>query len=131
MVERARERAAREGWANVELEVADASELPFEDGSFSAVCSTLVLSLVPEVHRAVGEAWRVLRPGGRLAALDSASLEGWRRILAPSTNALNRYLAGWRPGPDVAEVVQSLSGRHDAERQPPLGVWVIAWAQKE
>jgi ubiquinone/menaquinone biosynthesis C-methylase UbiE len=131
MLDRARERVAHEGWSNVELEVADATELPFEDESFSAVCSTLALSLVPDLDRAVGEAWRVLRPEGRIAALDSASLHGWRRILAPGTNALNRYVAGWRPGRDVADVVQALSRRHGVQQQPPLGVWMIAWAQKE
>jgi ubiquinone/menaquinone biosynthesis C-methylase UbiE len=131
MLARAGERVARGGWANVELIEGDAAELPFDDQSFDAVCSTLALSIVPDWRRAVAEAWRVLRPGGRLAALDAASLDGWRRILAPSTHAINRYVAGWRPGPDIASDVQALSPTHGMERQPPLGTWMIAWARKE
>jgi ubiquinone/menaquinone biosynthesis C-methylase UbiE len=130
MLDRARKRIARQGWGNVELVEADAADLPFEDESFSAVCSTLALSIVPDWRRGVAEAWRVLKPSGRLAAFDAAPLDGWRRILAPSTHALNRYAAGWRPGPDIAAAIADLSPQHEIARQPPLGVWMIAWAQK-
>jgi ubiquinone/menaquinone biosynthesis C-methylase UbiE len=45
------------------IEVADASQLPFQDGSFDQVFSFIMLHHVVSWERAVGEALRVLRPG--------------------------------------------------------------------
>ncbi len=47
--------------------VAMAAELPFGDESFDAAMSSFVLQLVPNRYRALREAFRVLRSGGRLA----------------------------------------------------------------
>jgi SAM-dependent methyltransferase len=52
-----------------ELQVADAERLPFEDGAFDVVYSWGVLHHTPDTPRAVAEAVRVLRPGGRLCAM--------------------------------------------------------------
>jgi SAM-dependent methyltransferase len=52
----------------VEALVADVEELPFEDASFDCVSACWVLYHAPDVHRAIAECERVLRPGGRLVA---------------------------------------------------------------
>jgi ubiquinone/menaquinone biosynthesis C-methylase UbiE len=49
---------------------APAEDLPFEDGSFDTVVSTLVLCGVDDQGRALREARRVLRPGGQLLFLE-------------------------------------------------------------
>ena len=49
---------------------APAEDLPFEDGSFDTVVSTLVLCGVDDQARSVREIRRVLRPGGRLLFLE-------------------------------------------------------------
>lgn len=49
---------------------APAEDLPFEDGSFDTVVSTLVLCGVDDQARAVREIRRILRPGGRLLFLE-------------------------------------------------------------
>jgi SAM-dependent methyltransferase len=46
--------------------VADVQAVPFADGSFDTVCSCETIEHVPSPRRAVGELFRVLRPGGRL-----------------------------------------------------------------
>lgn len=62
---RATRRAAR---AKVPVEVVngDGMALPFPDASFDTVVTSLVLCTIPEPGRALGEAHRVLRPGGTL-----------------------------------------------------------------
>lgn len=69
MLEVARQRGAALGRA-VDLRLGDAQALPFDDASFDAVVSTLALCTIPDPGRAVAEARRVLRPGGRILLLD-------------------------------------------------------------
>lgn len=54
----------------VELRLGDAHALDFPDGYFDTVVATLFLSTVPDDRQAAAEAWRVLKPGGRLLLLD-------------------------------------------------------------
>ena len=54
---------------------ARAEELPFEEGSFDFVISTLVLCTVDDQARALGEIHRVLKPGGQLIFLEHVRSE--------------------------------------------------------
>ena len=69
-----RRNAALEGVADrVELHTADMRQLPFDDGSFDVVVSSLAIHNVPgagERARALREAARVLKKGGKLAIAD-------------------------------------------------------------
>jgi SAM-dependent methyltransferase len=69
MLAGARRRAAEKGLANMSFEVADMQALPFPEASFDRVTCRLGLMYVPEPPRALAEARRVLRPGGRAAFL--------------------------------------------------------------
>ena len=57
---------ARDLGVEVTLLVADAQALPFAAASFDSVVCTLGLNAIPDDQAAVGEMYRVLRPGGRL-----------------------------------------------------------------
>ena len=48
--------------------VQDATDLPYEDGSFDLVLIANALHVMPEPHKALGEIHRVLKPGGILLA---------------------------------------------------------------
>jgi ubiquinone/menaquinone biosynthesis C-methylase UbiE len=69
MLDIARTRARTLG-RDVDLRVADAEALPFDDGSFDTVVCTLGLCTIPDDRKAVAEARRVLRPGGGLVLLE-------------------------------------------------------------
>lgn len=75
LVDRARIRAQAEGY-DLDLRVADAQELPFEDASFDVVLSVYGVQFVPDHQRAARELLRVCRPGGRIG-LAGPMPEGW------------------------------------------------------
>jgi ubiquinone/menaquinone biosynthesis C-methylase UbiE len=66
LLDSARLRAEAEGHA-IEFRVADAENLPFDDGSFDVVLSTFGVMFTPDQRRAASELLRVVRPGGRIA----------------------------------------------------------------
>jgi ubiquinone/menaquinone biosynthesis C-methylase UbiE len=70
MLAAARAKAAAEGLA-VRFEQGDAEQLPFPSGSFDLAISRHVLWTLPHPEAAIDEWMRVLRPGGRLAVIDS------------------------------------------------------------
>src|SRR5690242_8093633 len=71
----------------------DATDLPFADGEFDVVTSTQVYEYVADMPRALAEAHRVLRPGGRLLVLDT----DWDSIVWACSDAdrMRRVLGAW------------------------------------
>jgi ubiquinone/menaquinone biosynthesis C-methylase UbiE len=65
LLDKGRARAAAEG-LQVDFRIADAEDLPFEDGSFDAVLSTFGAMFTPDHTRPAREMLRVVRDGGRI-----------------------------------------------------------------
>ena len=84
-----RDKLDASGGEAVELVGGAAEELPFADGTFDTVVSTLVLCSVNDQERALQELRRVLRPGGLLlfiehvAAEESSGRYRWQRRVEP------------------------------------------------
>lgn len=91
MLARARARLPLRG-REIILEQGDAQALAVEEASFDVAILNLVLSVVPDGRRCMGEALRALRPGGRIAVFDKFLPEGrapgLRRRLANAVTTL-------------------------------------------
>jgi cyclopropane fatty-acyl-phospholipid synthase-like methyltransferase len=93
--------AALEGVSDrIDIETGDMRALPFSDGSFDVVVSSLAIHNIrsnADRARAVAEAWRVLRPGGRVAIADIRATRRYAETLARlgATDVVRRGL-GWR-----------------------------------
>jgi len=93
MVERARRAAQEGGYQNVDFRVGAMEHLPLDDESVDVIISNCVVNHAPDKVAAFKEAWRVLRPAGRihvadlvtkgrLPPADTSGLEVWAEWLA-------------------------------------------------
>src|SRR3984957_9789044 len=94
MVERARANAETGGFSNVLFHHAMIDNLPLADSSVDCVISNCVLNLAPDKPAVFREIFRVLKPGGRLAASDIALKEELPEAIANSLVAYVGCIAG-------------------------------------
>ena len=90
MLKRAREKLR----PAIQLRQAAGESLPFDDDSFDAVVSTLVLCTVKDVRRTLGEVRRVLRPDGRLVFIEHVRAEGFAGTIQDVIRPAWRYFGG-------------------------------------
>lgn len=100
-LEATRRNADAEGVADrVELHTGDMTALPFEDNSFDVVVSSLAIHNISGSagrEKAINEAARVLRPGGRLVIADIRATRQYQAQLAKlGMNDVARRRLGWR-----------------------------------
>lgn len=81
MIEKARDNAWNGGFENVEFRLGEVEALPVADDTADAIISNCVLNLSSERQRAFEEAFRVLKPGGRLVVSDLLSSVDTPKIL--------------------------------------------------
>src|SRR3990172_3440241 len=94
MVEKARENARKGGYKNVEFRLGEIENLPAADNSVDIVISNCVIVLSPEKKRVFSEAFRVLKPGGRLMFSDIVLLRQLPDFLKNSIEAYIGCVSG-------------------------------------
>jgi ubiquinone/menaquinone biosynthesis C-methylase UbiE len=107
MLRRARRRANDLGF-RVQWQQAQAESLPFADGSFDTVVSTLVLCTVADSARALAETKRVLKPDGTFRFVEHVRADGWfGRVQDLVTPAWRWIGAGCHPNRRTAESIRA------------------------
>jgi len=107
MIERARAGAEKQGLGNVEFHLSTIDRMPLANESADCVISNCVINLAPDKQAVFSEAFRVLKPGGRLAVSDIALKKDLPREVGQELLAYVGCIAGAIP---IAEYVSRLKG---------------------
>ena len=94
MIDRARENARKGNYGNVEFRLGEIENIPAADNSVDVVISNCVINLAPDKGRVFKEAFRVLRPGGRLMISDIVLLKELPDSIKNSIEAYVGCLSG-------------------------------------
>jgi ubiquinone/menaquinone biosynthesis C-methylase UbiE len=94
MVKKAGENAQKGDYTNVEFRLGEIEKLPVEESSIDVVISNCVINLSPEKRKVFEEAFRVLKPGGRLMVSDLVLVKELPAAIKESVEAYVGCLAG-------------------------------------
>jgi arsenite methyltransferase len=94
MLALARENASKAGVANVEFLKGEMEDIPLPEASVDVIISNCVVNLSPDKDAVLAEAFRVLRPGGRLAIADIVTRADLPAVVRESMAAWTGCIAG-------------------------------------
>ena len=94
MLDKSRINAEKGGYKNVEFRSGEIEKLPVEDSSIDVIISNCVINLSPDKETVFKEAYRVLKPGGRLMVSDLVLTKELPDVIKQSVEAYVGCLAG-------------------------------------
>ena len=130
MLNKARDNAARVGAANVEFRLGELEHLPVADGTGDVIISNCVINLVPDKAQVFREAFRVLKPGGRLAIADVVNIKPLPAELASDKALLCGCVAGAAAPAAIEGMAQRgrLHRYHASQVKPESREYIATWA---
>ncbi|MBR9979475.1 MAG: arsenite methyltransferase [Desulfatitalea sp.] len=112
MLSKARTNAAQIGALNVEFRLGEIEHLPVADNSVDVILSNCVINLSPDKPQVYREAFRVLRPGGRLAISDVVATAVLPDALHQEMALLTACIAGAETVPRLEEILRTVGFTH-------------------
>jgi arsenite methyltransferase len=94
MIDKARENARESNYKNVEFRLGEIENLPVADNTADVIISNCVINLSPNKRRVFKEAFRALKPGGRLMVSDIVLLKELPEAIKKSVKAYIGCLSG-------------------------------------
>ncbi len=105
MIDLARRNAGELGVSNVDFRLGDIEALPVEDATVDVIISNCVVNLSTDKEKTLQEAFRVLRPGGRLRISDMV----WRETRPEGANSVEEWAGCVAGAVTIPEFVASLA----------------------
>jgi len=106
MIDQARKNARKGEYENVEFRLGEIENLPVADNTGDIIISNCVINLAPDKRRVFKEAFRVMKPGGRLMVSDIVLLQDLPEAVKNSVAAYVSCLAGATMKKDYLEAVK-------------------------
>jgi ubiquinone/menaquinone biosynthesis C-methylase UbiE len=129
MLAKARDNAARIGAVNVEFRLGELEHLPVADNTADVILSNCVINLVPDKAQVFRDAFRALKPGGRLAISDVINTAPLSDVLKGDADLICGCVVGAAPV-DQVESWLAAAGFHQIQVtiKPESRELIASWA---
>jgi SAM-dependent methyltransferase len=129
MIAKARRNAANGGYENVEFRIGEIEHLPLANASVDVIISNCVINLSPDKRSVIQEAFRVLKPGGRLAISDIVATQELPEEVRNNLALYSGCMAGATPIHELRKHLSS-AGFRDVriEEKPGSREFIRDWA---
>jgi SAM-dependent methyltransferase len=105
MIQKAKATASQKGYRNVDFRLGEIESLPVEDNSVDVIISNCVINLSPDKQKVFQEAYRVLRPSGRILISDIVTEEELSPEVKKSFEAWAGCVAGALVKKDYLDII--------------------------
>jgi SAM-dependent methyltransferase len=136
MVSKARKNQAGGNYENVEFRLGEIESLPVADATVDVIISNCVINLSPDKLRVFREAFRVLKPGGRLAVSDIVALAPIPRELRKDWELYTGCVAGASVVDDLKTMLKKAGFTNirivrKGESREIVGQWFPGWKSED